>query len=146
MSDRLVVEFHHGGSGPFETVLVLHGGDNPHSSSLTLASFLIGIAKVAREGHFDAYEVATRFLVSLCAHESGHDPKTPSEAFLIAPDADYPYQLCRVYVEDGLFKVDVVLDEYSTREEVKEAVAIWDSVGISVEFPRKHDTCALAGM
>jgi hypothetical protein len=129
MSSKLVVEFYDMTSRDqaIASVLAFHGGDDPQSAALTLATLL---SQVPRRT-LDAGELAARFIIWQQSLEGILNDNDRPAAILVKQKDSYGYQLARVHVSESGPVVSIVLDEYTKDEEMRTAEAILEMSPIS---------------
>jgi hypothetical protein len=135
MSEKLVVEFCEDEDRPVALVLVWHGGDNPASASLTLVAFLTELGGLIHGRSMSALELASRFILfQQVAFDSALGQPPLLDAVLVSHESGYGCQRCRLHAVAGRVRAAVVLDQYSTVEEIEDAKNIWEMSRIPCDF------------
>jgi len=129
MSDKLVIEFYESFSlDPVATILSTYGGDNPISAAFTLRDFLGQVQELEDPRFGDAGVLAARFIVWHSTHSAGTQGLEGYDAALIHKEADYGYQLARVFAGPDGASVEIVQDQYTTPEEWESAKIVLGSL------------------
>jgi hypothetical protein len=124
MSDRLIVEFYdpEDRGAPVACVLAFHGGDNPSSAATTLSDFFDHLSRFSDPGLNDAGLLASRFVV--WESRKGTDSCDFTDVRLVSFREAYGYQIARVYPGADRPHVQMVRDQWTTEEELREAEII----------------------
>lgn len=127
MSDNLVVEFYD--SSDFDTltacVLACHGGDNPSQAATTLTDFFADLMALAEPRFEDVGLLAARFVAWEGQRGSSGGSFDFLDVAIMPPHQAHGYQVARVYAgRESYPRVEFVCDQYSTTQEMEQAMAI----------------------
>ena len=123
MSDKLVIEFFQqdgNRANPVAAVMSLHGGDNPVSAALTISDFLASIRTSSPAQNFDAYTLASLFILWSATKGPSRSQFPCMEAELIPISTKYGYQAMRIFAGRERTRVELVRDEFTSDEEIIE--------------------------
>ena len=131
----MIVEFYRNNdSTPMAVILVRHCGEDPASAALTIAGFVASVKDATKSALVDTGDLVSRFVLWE-ADIGGSSISSPHlGTSFCAPASEYLYQLVRLRTIDGAVHVEIVMDEYTTEQELEDASAILTAASIRTTF------------